>query len=157
VTRPLLAVVVGIAIWVILLPALVVRDATGGLTPPWRPIPLVLLGAVLAAVGVWLVWSAVVRLEAAGVAPFGVHPGPELITDGLYGRVRNPMDLGNTLLSVAPLAAVDVASMWIVPLAAFTYYLIGQEPLEHHYLRQRFGSEWEDYRASVPVWTPLWR
>ena len=156
-TKPIIAVVVGVVIWVLLLPALVVRDATGGFSPPWRHFLLVALAVGIVAVGCWLVAAAVRRLSEAGVNPFGIHPGPELVTDGLYARVRNSMDLGNTLLALAPMVAVDLGGMWIVPLAAFLYYLVGVAPLENRYLKTRFGAQWDDYRANVPVWPPLWR
>ena len=155
--KPLIAVMMAIATWVLLLPGLLIRDRTGSLDPPWRALFLVALAVVILAVGCWLVWSAADRLASEGISPFAAHPGPVLLTDGLYGRVRNPMDLGNTLIALAPVVAVDVVAVWIVPLAAFLYYVVGRGPLENFYLREKFDEKFDDYKAAVPSWTPLWR
>ncbi len=152
----LISLVVAVVVWAVGLPALAIRESTGDLMPPWRPILLVALGAVVLAIGCRLVWLGSAQLASAGISPFAAHPGPVLLTDGIYGRVRNPMDLGNTLMALAPAIAVDVAAVWIVPVAAFLYYLGAQEPLENYLLRQEFGESFEAYRARVPVWTPLW-
>ncbi|MCJ7725207.1 MAG: hypothetical protein MUP76_02295 [Acidimicrobiia bacterium] len=156
-TKPLIATAMAVAVWVLLLPGLLIRDRTGSLSPPWRPILLVVLGVAVLALGCWLVWTAADRLAAAGISPFAAHAGPVLLTDGIFGKVRNPMDLGNTLVGLAPAIAVDVVAVWIVPLAAFLYYAVGRGPLENYYLREKFGEAYEDYRARVPSWTPLWK
>lgn len=145
-----------VVIWVVFLPGMLVNNRTGSWTPPWRPWFLVVLGAATLAVGCWLIWRAAVQLQDAGISPFAAHPGPVLLTDGLYARVRNPMDLGTTLTALAPAVAVDLSVVWIVPFAAFVYYAMGRGPLEHSYLHEAFGEQWEDYRAAVPLWTPLW-
>ena len=156
-TKPFVAVFMAIAVWVFLLPLLLIRDRTGSLSPPWRAIFLVALGAVILVVGCWLVGTAAARLSAAGISPFAAHAGPALITDGIYGRVRNPMDLGHTLVALGPAVAVDVVAVWIVPLAAFLYYAVGRGPLENYYLREKFEDAFDEYRSRVPSWTPLWK
>jgi protein-S-isoprenylcysteine O-methyltransferase Ste14 len=150
------AVVFHGSIWVLLLPGLLIRDRVGSLSPPWRAPHWVFLGGAVLVIGCWLVWSAAAQLVERGISPFAAHPGPVLVTGGLYARVRNPMDLGATLMSLGPAIAVDVAAVWIVPIAAFIYFAVGRGPLENHYLAERFGEEYEAYRAAVPLWTPRW-
>ena len=155
-TKPFLAVFMAIVTWVLLLPGLLIRDRTGSLSPPWRALLLVALAVIILAIGCWLIWTAASQLVAGGISPFAAHPGPVLLTDGLYGRVRNPMDLGNLLVALAPAVAVNVVAVWIVPLAAFLYYAVGRGPLENYYLREKFEDRFDDYRARVPSWTPRW-
>ena len=157
VTKQIVAVAAAVGIWILLLPVLLIRDHTGSLVPHWRSIFLVGLGVLIAAVACWLVWTAASRLVGAEISLFAAHPGPVLLTDGIYGRVRNPMNLGNTLAALAPAVAIDVDSLWIMPLVAFLYYAFGQERLENSYLKAKFGAEFEDYKARVPAWTPLWK
>ena len=154
--KQLVSVLIAVFMWVLLLPGLLIRDRTGDLSPPWRPVLLVALGVVVLGVGCWLIWTAADRLVKERVSPFAAHPGPVLITDGIYGRVRNPMDLGHTLVALAPAIAVEVVAVWIVPLAAFLYYAVGRGPLENYYLREKFEERFDDYRAAVPSWTPRW-
>lgn len=156
-TRPLIAVFMAIAVWILLLSGLVIRSRIGSITPPWRSIFLVALGVVILAVGCWLVWKAAEHLAGAGISPFAAHAGPVLVTDGIYGRVRNPMDLGNTLVALSPAVAIDVAALWILPVAALLYYAGAQAPLENHFLRERFKDRFEEYKGRVPSWTPLWK
>jgi len=157
VTKPFLAVFMAVAVWVLLLPALLIRDRTGSLAPPWRGMILVALAVLILWFGFWLVWKAAGQLTAAGISAFAAHPGPVLLTDGFYGKIRNPMDLGNTLIGLAPAVAVDLVALWIVPLAAFLYYAIGRGPLENHYLWEEFGERFEEYKTAVPSWAPLGR
>jgi protein-S-isoprenylcysteine O-methyltransferase Ste14 len=154
--KPFLAILFAASMWVLLLPGLLIQNRVGTLVPPWRPFFLIVLGAAVLALGCWLVWEGSVRLEAAGVSPFAVHAGPALVTDGIYARVRNPMDLGSTLMAVGPAIAVDVMAVWLVPVSAFLYFAIGRGPLENIHLAEEFGDEFLAYKASVPSWTPLW-
>jgi protein-S-isoprenylcysteine O-methyltransferase Ste14 len=156
VQKQIISLSVAVIVWAVALPLMAVQKVTGGLAPPWRPFFLVVAGAVLVVIGCRLVWAAAGQLAAAGISPFAAHPGPVLLTDGIYGRVRNPMDLGNLLMALGPAIAVDVTVVWIVPVAAFLYYAGAQEPLENYLLRQQYGEKFDDYKRRVPVWTPLW-
>lgn len=154
--RPLLAVGFHASIWVLLLPGLVARVRADAFLPPWRGVPWVLVGAAVLVLGARMVWTAAALLVSRGGSAFAARPGPVLIKDGPYARVRNPMDLGATLMAVGPAVASDVSSMWMVPIAAFFYFAIGRGPMENLYLAEAFGEEYRAYRAAVPMWTPLW-
>ena len=149
-----LAVALTASVWVLLLPGLVIWQRSDSPLPPLRPVPLIILGAAALGVGFALVWAGAGRLSASGVSPFGTLPGPVLVTAGPYRLVRNPMDLGSTLMALGPAAAFAVPAMMAVPLAALLYFAIGRGPIENRYLEVVFGAEYTVYRAAVPMWLP---
>src|SRR5262245_54758240 len=88
-------------------------------------------------------------------APF--DPPRRLVTRGPYGRVRNPMYLGGSLMLIGELilfgsrALALYGLVWAIVLYAFvvTY----EEPK----LRRTFGEEYERYCAHAGRWVPRFR
>jgi len=82
--------------------------------------------------------------------------GEQLVTSGPYAYVRNPLYLGNFLLTVGfcIMAWAWMPWMLLVAVALFTlqYGLIIS--LEEEYLRRRFGEAYEDYCRHVPRFLP---
>lgn len=80
-----------------------------------------------------------------------------LVTDGIFAHCRNPLYVGNILM----LGGVGILanSLWftvvIMPLFLFIYQSIVRA--EEHFLRQKFGSAFDDYCARVPRWMIKWR
>jgi len=78
----------------------------------------------------------------------------DLVTDGVYGRMRNPMYVGNLLI----VTGIAIASnCWIsvgllVPLFGIAYAAI--VAAEEDYLRDKFGRSYEAYCHDVPRWLP---
>ena len=104
-------------------------------------VPLQLLGAVLAAVGVGVLVSSFVRFvrEGAGT-PAPVAPARHLIVGGLYRHVRNP-------IYVALIAVILGQAL----VASFVRWR--EEPV----LARRFGTPYAEYRRAVPGWVPRLR
>lgn len=78
----------------------------------------------------------------------------DLVTEGLYAHVRNPMYLGNLLIVVGVAIA---ANSWPtillgVPLAVLMYICI--VAAEEEYLLGRFGETFRAYCRDVPRWLP---
>lgn len=77
-----------------------------------------------------------------------------LITDGAFSIVRNPLYVGNFLITTG--VAVYAGPLWMVLLAAlafsFQYYYIVR--YEESLLASKFGSEYEDYCKRIPRWWP---
>ena len=77
-----------------------------------------------------------------------------LITDGAFSIVRNPLYVGNFLITSG--VAVYSGLIWIVVLAAaafaFQYYYIVK--YEESLLLKKFGSDYEDYLKKIPAWIP---
>jgi protein-S-isoprenylcysteine O-methyltransferase Ste14 len=112
-------------------------------------------GALLIALGLALVaWTVGLFATVGGgtLAPW--DPTVRLVIRGPYRHVRNPM-IGGVLLVLLGEAAVfgsPALLIWFAAvLAANAVYI----PLvEEPGLRDRFGEEYDAYRASVPRWLP---
>lgn len=82
--------------------------------------------------------------------------GGRLITDGPYGYVRNPLYVGNFILSFGLVIMSWAWMPWMVfvyvSLFGIQYSLIVD--LEEEYLKNRFGTVYEDYRHHVRRWIP---
>ncbi len=78
----------------------------------------------------------------------------DLVTEGVYAHVRNPMYVGNFLI------LVGLAVIWGSPLAfaigvsviGFLYFAIVVS--EEAYLRNKFGSGYDDYARDVNRFVP---
>jgi protein-S-isoprenylcysteine O-methyltransferase Ste14 len=77
----------------------------------------------------------------------------KLLTDGIYGRIRNPryVELLTFILGVAAIS--NHLGMWILLLAAVPAIEL-VVVLEERELRERFGAEFDEYCRRVPRWIP---
>ena len=78
----------------------------------------------------------------------------DLVTSGLYSHCRNPMYVGNFFL----LLGLAIASnSWVFALVGVPLSLGMHKAIvaaEEHFLRTRFGAQFDDYCARVPRWVP---
>jgi len=78
----------------------------------------------------------------------------DLVTSGLYSHCRNPMYVGNFFL----LLGLAIASnSWVFALVAIPLSLGMHKAIvaaEEHFLRTKFGAQFDDYCARVPRWVP---
>ncbi len=146
---------------VIVFPPLILATTIAlGLVLQWRwPI------GALAAIGqVWRVPSGVVvvlagiLLMATGrrllmglgtnVSPF--QPTTALATNGIYGRTRNPLYSGGTLVmfGIAIVFALDWLVLLILPSMLILHF--GVVRREEQYLELKFGDEYRRYKSQVP-------
>jgi protein-S-isoprenylcysteine O-methyltransferase Ste14 len=153
-----------------------VRDNAGVIAPP----PLIALAAVLLGLALdWLLpayvltvllsfWERVfiaVILIGAGAALAipallgfrlaGTHVEPwkastVLVTGGVFGRLRNPMYVGLTLLLSG--LSIVLASDWMLVMTIVFMPVIhfGVVKREERYLEAKFGDAYRAYKASVP-------
>jgi protein-S-isoprenylcysteine O-methyltransferase Ste14 len=78
----------------------------------------------------------------------------ELATTGPYGRTRNPLYFGSSLLAVGFALA---GNSWIAGLLVVAYFAIFYTAVmrnEESDLRTRFGAVFNDYAARVPLFFP---
>ncbi len=132
------------------IPALIVGFAGADIEPATA-----VLGALVAAIGLALVaWTVhlFVTVGRGTLAPW--DPTTALVVRGPYRYVRNPMITG-----VATILAGEVLFFrsWgiAIELAVFVavnaiYFPLVEEPG----LQQRFGADYDEYRARVPRWIP---
>ncbi|HKH94652.1 MAG TPA: isoprenylcysteine carboxylmethyltransferase family protein [Gemmatimonadaceae bacterium] len=112
---------------------------------------------VFAAGFTMFVWCVLLfaRIGRGTLAPW--DPTRHLVVEGPYRHVRNPMITAvATMLGGEALFfhSWSIASWLLVFLAInHTYFVLLEEPG----LVQRFGEEYERYRAAVPRWVPRLR
>lgn len=83
-----------------------------------------------------------------------VDPPRELVVQGLYRYVRNPMYLSVTAIVFGELLLTRSRALlvyWLIWFAAVNLFVIGyEEPT----LRRRFGASYERYTQQVGRWLP---
>ncbi len=138
----LAAVLLGLALdW--LLPAYVL---TVLLTWPQR----IVLAVILFAGAAGLAVPALRGFRSAGTHVEPWKPATALVTDGIFGWLRNPMYVGLTLILAG--LAVLLASDWMLVMAVVFIAVIhfGVVKREERYLEAKFGDAYRAYKARVP-------
>jgi len=110
------------------------------------------VAAVLAGVfACWNGWSLLLfRRHATGLLPG--QPTTQLLRRGPFAVSRNPLYVGLVVLYVA--IAVYASSLWallMLPVGVVALVKGAVEP-EEAYLRERFGTAYEEYCRDVPRW-----
>lgn len=81
----------------------------------------------------------------------------DLVTTGPYGYVRNPLYLGNFLLSFGVCIIANV--LWLVPVLVIGYFTqyLPIIAVEETYLLESCGGIYQTYREQVPRFLPQFR
>jgi protein-S-isoprenylcysteine O-methyltransferase Ste14 len=143
-------------VWLLLIAVLL------GLTFPWRETQIYPTWwswagwAILFAIGLGLYR----RLGDFGVARVlgqaEVRPDEHeqrLIKTGMHARVRHPIYLAHWLMLTAWMlgaGTIALIAMWVLATVTGIFMLRAEE----HELRSRFGPEWDEYSACVPMILP---
>jgi protein-S-isoprenylcysteine O-methyltransferase Ste14 len=134
--------------------------------PRWWPflpsrageVALAAAAIMLAYASCWLSIRAVQTLGKQWTYAARVIKGHQLITQGPYGVVRNPIYLGMFGLMLSTCLAF---SRWWSGLAAVVLFLIGnciRIRAEEQLLREAFGPQFDEYARRVPAFIPQpWR
>ena len=117
------------------------------------------------ALAVWLfvaasvggLWSGYTLSVSGEGTPLPFDTARKLVTRGPYRWVRNPM-------AVTGLSQGVAVGLWLGSPGVLVYVLVGGllwqvavRPLEERDLLERFGSDYEAYRARVRCWIPTLR
>jgi protein-S-isoprenylcysteine O-methyltransferase Ste14 len=128
----------------------------------WWPFAPSMVGEIVlsvAALGVtwgsaWLCVSAVRTLGKQWTYQARVIEGHELVMQGPYSLVRNPIYLG----MFGAIVGVGLAfSRWWTPFAAVVIFLVGNRiriRAEEKLLRETFGGKFDEYARRVPAFFP---
>jgi protein-S-isoprenylcysteine O-methyltransferase Ste14 len=122
---------------------------------PWTETPFAILVAALTGVSVWLCFTAARALGRQWALTARVIEGHELIRQGPYAVVRNPIYLAMLGMLLASGLAV---SIWWAIAAATVVFAIGTAiriRTEENLLRANFGPSFEAYAQDVPAFLPL--
>jgi protein-S-isoprenylcysteine O-methyltransferase Ste14 len=109
---------------------------------PGRALPLA--GAALAALGLDVLLSPGLRVLKA-------FREQRLLTDGHFALFPNPMYAAFVLLIVPGLALI--LDSWLVLIGSAVAYALFRAlvPAEDHWLREKFGAQYDEYRKRVLV------
>lgn len=122
--------------------------------------PLMVLAIVLWGVSIYIrvMWRRVFRRSTIfGLPEFRrERQSGDLVTDGIYARIRHPryLEIGLALWAIALFS-----NYLAVYIFCFAYIILIQAVvvLEERELKNRFGDEYEEYRSRVPRFIPRMR
>ncbi len=138
----------------------------GGLyTDRWLDLPALLpgflgvvVGAPIMTAGALLCGWCVARFFRARGTPVPLNPPKELIVNGPYTWVRNPMVTGvlGALFGLGLLLhSIGVALIWTP--AYVLVHVVELKWVEEPELTRRFGAAYTEYKARVPMFIPWLR
>jgi protein-S-isoprenylcysteine O-methyltransferase Ste14 len=115
----------------------------------WLALVLHILGVILIVIGV------AIRILAWVQIP-NTHRIGSLVTTGIYSRTRNPVYLAFMLIivGIALLFPGLLALIWLVIGVAVLY---GLAKVEERDLEKVYGSQYLDYKRSVPLFLPRFK
>ncbi|MFA5059433.1 MAG: isoprenylcysteine carboxylmethyltransferase family protein [Candidatus Omnitrophota bacterium] len=98
-----------------------------------------------------------VRMTARGYKKSISSRGENLVTDGPYSIVRNPMYLGSFYIGCG--FVLILWPWWALPLFAAVFYLRFRRQIssEEKYLKAHFGKTFDEYVSRVPRLIPSWK
>ena len=137
----------------VLIPYYIVSRYGGRPSGPWTALDALGMGAMVLGAGIALrcIWDFAAKGRGT-LAP--VDPPRELVVEGLFRYVRNPMYLGALLLLMGE--ALFFRSVAVLQYAAAWFFFVNLVVLfyEEPALRRRFGPSYERYTRSVHRWLP---
>ena len=105
-----------------------------------------------------LAWTLLTQVRIGKGTPVPLAPTQKLIVTGPYKMCRNPMKLGALLYYFG--IGLYFGSLGIGLVMALIALVLGSsyhKHVEENELAQRFGDEYEEYRAKTPFFIPkLW-
>lgn len=110
----------------------------------------IVIGVVLIAAGAAVTIPAMRGFRSAGTNVEPWKPSLALVTDGIFGWLRNPMYVGATLFLAG--LSIMLASDWMLVMAVGFVLVIhfGVVKREERYLEAKFGEPYRQYMGKVP-------
>jgi protein-S-isoprenylcysteine O-methyltransferase Ste14 len=113
------------------------------------------VGAIIAGLGEFIrIWS--VRFAGSATRTTGEVGADVLVTTGPYGRCRNPLYLGNFLLSIGVVLIAWPFMPWFlfIYLTLFYFQYTAIISLEEEFLKEKFGQQYTEYEKNVSRFLP---
>jgi protein-S-isoprenylcysteine O-methyltransferase Ste14 len=82
---------------------------------------------------------------------------PQLVTDGPFAYMRNPIYVGTICLGFGIAALIGDPRAFLLAAIAFLVLYLAIVPAEEEFLGRRFGTAYARYRAEVPRFLPRLR
>lgn len=136
-----------------LVPYFIIKASLPAPTPV--PIAAQILAGLLVLCGlIMVVWVSVAFVRKGQGTPIPLEPPKQLVIQGLFRYVRNPMYVGALLILLGEIFFFK--SVWLLLYALglwsalHTFLIVFEEPQ----LIKRFGAEFIEYMQTVPRWIP---
>ncbi|MHA2600732.1 MAG: methyltransferase family protein [Candidatus Thorarchaeota archaeon SMTZ1-83] len=127
------------------------------LTNPEAVQPVLLFpGVILIALGLIVSTKASQAISVSTVADMRTDRKPQLVTDGIYSRIRHPLYLATILLLLGMAAVYPFANVLVFALSLIGYVLVGAW-LEERKLVLQYGQEYLEYRKKAGFMVPVLR
>jgi protein-S-isoprenylcysteine O-methyltransferase Ste14 len=130
-----------------IVPCIILLNVLAGRKPHELLPPGVCLIAIVGVI--LLVCGAILRIWARGHFFRG-----KLFTTGPYSIIRHPLYLGSFLIGLGITCQLNYWLNWIVMMSYYTGFYIPAVIYEERVMKQRFGPEWDSYKAQVPAFIP---
>ena len=122
-----------------------------GTAPFWR----VVLGFLLVAFEIWIFWRSQRDLGIARfVGETELSGGGEIVSRGIYARIRNPRYVGSFLAILGACFLAGTGMLWIVA-SVWAVLMLAVIAMEEREMRARFGQSYVDYCGRVPRFLPF--
>ncbi len=116
------------------------------------PFPYNLLGLLIVGLGIYLVLQSVLILRSYNTTIEPSGSPSSLVTTYPYNHSRNPIYLGDLLISLGSATTLSSLSAFTAPIIFFLVVNTIIIPFEENRLQKNFGIEYEKYKASVRRW-----
>jgi protein-S-isoprenylcysteine O-methyltransferase Ste14 len=126
------------------------------LQPTQVNLPLFFIGVLLAVAGVILAVMASRVISVSTVADMRPHRKAELVTEGLYSRIRHPLYLAVFMIFTALALIYPFPVVAVFSLSMIGYTIIGAY-LEEQKLVKYYGDEYLEYRKKAGFILPKLR
>ena len=105
--------------------------------------------------GLWMAHQAAYDFATKGRGtPFPLDPPKQLVTTGVYGWVRSPMQAGFILTAISWCFIVAHWATLFLPISLVIYSVGYCKKQEEEDLEKRFGAEYRQYRRRTGYWLP---
>lgn len=119
----------------------------------WRAIA----GSVVAAISIFLFWSAVANLGRQWRFDAGLNQDHELVQTGAYSIVRHPIYASMFGMLIADVFLVGTLPGWPVAVVLFIAGTEIRVRVEDGLLLERFGSRFTEWQKTRPAYLPFVR
>ncbi len=117
--------------------------------------PISFFGAGLMFGGLYLLSLARIALNGFwGPDIYNYGSGDKLVTDGIYGKIRHPVYLGQILMTIGTFLLANNWLIAIMPSLLIVTNII-RAKREDNDLLERFGEEFKNYKETKPFMIPL--
>jgi len=121
------------------------------ISPPTKlslSVPMLVIGATIAL-------GTVYSFGKARGSPVPLNPPKELVTTGLYSRIRNPMLLGWFIMLLGVGILLNSFSLIFIFTPLFILAnILYVKTIEEKEMEKKFGKQYLEYKKSVPMFIP---